>query len=107
MCFITGGYYTFADLLLWSVDNASVGNSTIFTVTMIENAEDLELLAKADNDSVGDGGSSDVEGDGEFERTLLKEDAQQAFIERRDHDRQVFNPGQVRDSGTRPRNVRT
>ena len=69
-----------------AVDNASVGNSAISTVTMIENAEDLELLAKADDSSVGDDGSSDAVGGGEFERTLLKEGAQQASIEQRDHD---------------------
>jgi len=58
------------------VDNASVGNSTISTVPMMENADDLVLLAKADNESVGDGGSSDAEGDGEFECSVLKEGAQ-------------------------------
>ena len=68
------------------VDNASVGNSTISTVTMMENADDLVLLAKADNKSVGDGGSSDAEGDGEFECSVLEEGAQQAAIERRDND---------------------
>ena len=53
---------------------------------MIENAEDLDLLAKADNESVGDGGFSDAEGDRKFERSLLEEGAQQASIERRDND---------------------
>ena len=55
----------------WAVDNASVGNSAITTVTMRENAEDLELLVKADDESVGDSGSSDAEGDGDLSALCL------------------------------------
>jgi hypothetical protein len=52
----------------------------------MENADDLVLLATADNESVGDGSSSDAEGDGEFACSVLEEGAQQAAIERRDND---------------------
>ena len=39
-----------------------------------------------DEESVGNGDSSDAEGEGEFERTLLEEGALRASIEQRDHD---------------------
>ena len=68
-----------------AIDKSSIGNTTISTLTMIENAQDLERLAQADKDSVGDGGSAYAEGEEELKRTLLEEDAIQASIERRGH----------------------
>ena len=47
-----------------AVDKSSIGNTTISALTMIENAIHLERLAQADEESVGDDGSSDAEGEG-------------------------------------------
>ena len=41
---------------------------------------------KRDDESVGDGGSSDVEGEGGFKMTLLEDAAQDTVIEHRDND---------------------
>ena len=40
---------------------------------MIENAQDLAILAKGDDESVGDGGLSDAEGEGSSNELYLRE----------------------------------
>jgi len=47
-------------------NKASLGNTTISTLTMIENVQDFVIFAKGDDESVGDG-------EGKFEWTLLED----------------------------------
>ena len=70
----------------WKKDDESIGNTTISTITLPENGEVLQMLGAKDDDSVGDGGSSDAEGDGEFEVGILEGAAFDTAVERRDHD---------------------
>ena len=56
----------------WKNDDDSIGNTTISTITLPENGEALQMLGAKDNDSVGDGGSSDAEDEGEFEVGILE-----------------------------------
>ena len=57
----------------WKNDDDSIGNTTISTITLPENGETLQLLGAKYDDIVGDGGSSDAEGEGEFEVGILKQ----------------------------------
>ena len=70
----------------WKNDDDAIGNTTISTITLPENDEVLQLLGAKDDDSVGDGGSSDAEGEGEFEVGILEGAAFDTAVERRDND---------------------
>ena len=56
----------------WKNDDDSIGNTTISTITLPENGDALLQLAQKDDDSVDDGGSSDAQGEGEFEVSVLE-----------------------------------
>ena len=70
----------------WKNDDDSVSNTTISMTTLPKNGDALLQLAKNDDDSVGDGGLSDAEGEGEFELSLLEGAAYDTAIKRRDND---------------------